>query len=247
MSVAARQHWILLRGLTREQAHWGDFREQLAVRYPHYDFHCIDLPGTGTHFRDDSPGTIAGIRRRVQAYAAHIPGPVGLIGLSMGGMVALDWAQDEPERISQLVLINTSSGLSRPWQRMRPVAIGQSLGIALRRDLAQRERRILALTSNRPVSLELESAWYRIQRQRPVTLATAVAQLRAAAGYRPRPEVPRAGGLLLASMGDRIVHWHCSRELARRWHWPLRIHPDAGHDLTLDAPEWVLEQFRSVA
>jgi len=169
------------------------------------------------------------------------------LGLSMGGMVALDWAQAHSDRIVSVVLINTSSGLNAPWRRMRPMAFGHALGMALRGDVEARERNILRLTSNRPIGQALEASWLVVQRQRPVTRRTALAQLRAAAAYRPRPDAPMASGLLLASAGDRIVHWHCSRTLARRWHWPLRIHPDAGHDLPLDAPDWVLDQFRTVA
>lgn len=240
-------NWILLRGLTRERAHWGELDRRLALGFPLHRFHCMDLPGTGTRFRDTSPATIAGIRERVQQYAAHIPGPVGLLGLSMGGMVALDWAQAEPERVACLMLINTSSGFSPPWHRMQPAAFGRALAMALRPDMEGRERRILQLTSNRPVSPALENRWLRIQRQRPVTRRTALAQWKAAVAYRPHSEAPPARSLLLASAADRIVHWHCSRTLARRWHWPLRVHPDAGHDLPMDAPDWVLDQFEAVA
>ena len=235
-------NWILLRGLTREQSHWGDFAPRLVRRFPGHHFHCIDLPGTGTRLQEHSPASIAGIRAMVQAYARHIPGPLGLFGLSMGGMVALDWAQSDPQRIARLVLINTSSGFSPPWRRMRAAAFGQALAMALSQDIDERERRILRLTSNRAVDHDLEAHWLVAQRQRPVSRKTAMAQLRAAATYRPRPSAPAAEGLLLASAGDRIVHWHCSRALARRWHWPLRIHPDAGHDLPLDAPVWVADQ-----
>lgn len=243
----AGRDWILLRGLSREQAHWGDFRDALQRRHPEHRFHVIDLPGTGRHYRETSPATIAGIRQQVQRYATHIPGPLGLFGLSMGGMVALDWAQAEPQRVTQLVLLNTSTGFSPPWRRMRPTALGRVLTLLGQRNVARREQGILRLTSNRPVSGTLAQRWLMIQRQRPVRLATTIAQLRAAAGYRPAAERPPAGALLLASRADRIVHWHCSRALARRWRWPLGIHPDAGHDLVLDAPDWVLEQFRSVA
>ncbi|MFW5824187.1 MAG: alpha/beta fold hydrolase [Marinobacter sp.] len=239
--------WILLRGLAREQAHWGAFRERLQSRCPGHRFHVIDLPGTGSHYRETSPATIAGIRQQVQHYARHIPGPVGLFGLSMGGMVALDWAQAEPQRVARLVLLNTSTGFSPSWRRLRPAALVQALTLLWRRDVAGRERGILRLTSNRPVCDTLAYHWLMIQCQRPVRVSTAIAQLRAAAGYRPAAEPPPVEALLLASTADRIVHWHCSRALARRWQWPLRTHADAGHDLVLDAPDWVLEQFQSVA
>ncbi|MED5468220.1 MAG: alpha/beta hydrolase, partial [Pseudomonadota bacterium] len=75
-----------------------------------------------------------------------------------------------------------------------------------------------------------------------VNYYTAFNQLQAAARFQPLPERPMADALLLASKGDRIVHWHCSAELERRWCWTLRLHPDAGHDLPLDEPGWIIQQ-----
>ena len=51
-------HWILLRGLTRERAHWGDFPERLRAAFPGQQFHLVDLPGTGIHYREASPATV---------------------------------------------------------------------------------------------------------------------------------------------------------------------------------------------
>lgn len=236
-------HWILLRGLTREQGHWGDLPQRLAGAMPEHRFHTLDLPGTGTRYRDTSPWSIAGIRQKVASAAAHIPAPYGLIGLSMGGMVALDWAQAEPGgRIQRLVLINTSAGFSPPWQRFRPSAMPAVVRLLGRRELFEREQGILALTSSRPVTAETAKRWYSIQRQRPVSRANALRQLTAAARFRPAPQRPLPDALMLASCGDRIVDWRCSRVLEQRWQWTLKVHPDAGHDLPLDAPDWVVGQ-----
>lgn len=236
-------HWILLRGLTREQAHWGGLPAQLAAALPDHRFHTLDLPGTGTRYRDTSPWTITGIRQQIQKAAAHIPPPYGLIGLSMGGMVALDWAQAEPRgHIQQLVLINTSGGFSRPWHRFRPGALPALARLLTRRELFDREAGILALTSNRPVAIETAKRWYSIQRQRPVSGANALRQFSAATRYRPSSQRPLPDALVLTSRGDRIVHWRCSQVLEQRWQWTLRLHPEAGHDLPLDAPGWVVEQ-----
>jgi pimeloyl-[acyl-carrier protein] methyl ester esterase len=234
-------HWILLRGLTREQAHWGDLRQRLSDAMPGHQFHAVDLPGTGVHYRERSPNTMSAIRSQVQRQVAHIPGPYGLIGLSMGGMVALDWAQQAPVgEIQQLVLINTSSGFSPPWQRMKPSALPRILRLFASRDLFHREAGILALTSNQPVAIETCRRWYRIQRQRPVGAVTAIRQLGAAARYRPNPQRPLPDALVLASDGDRIVDSRCSDTLSQRWQWSLRVHPQAGHDLALDDPYWLV-------
>lgn len=235
-------NWILLRGLTREQAHWENLPGLMSGRLPGHQFHTVDLPGTGVHYRERSPASMAAIRARIQRQVAHIPGPYGLIGLSMGGMVALDWAQHAAVgEIQHLVLINTSSGFSPPWQRMKPSALPRILRLLASRDLLHREAGILALTANRPVSLDTVKHWYRIQRQRPVSAGTALRQLTAAARYRPSPQRPLSDALILASEGDRIVACDCSVTLSQRWQWTLRIHPWAGHDLALDDPDWLVE------
>lgn len=238
--------WILLRGLTRESAHWGEFPGRLQSAFPDHRFHPVDLPGTGVHYLESSPDTIAGIREAVRRQVAHIPKPFSILALSMGGMVALDWAQHAPEgEIQNLVLINTSSGFSPFWRRMRPGAWPRVLRMLARRELFHRERDLLRLTSNREVPLELVKQWYRIQRQRPVSTSNARRQLAAAASFRPGPKRPLADALLLASRGDRLVHWQCSSVLEQRWQWTLRVHPDAGHDLAIDEPDWILRQLEA--
>ncbi len=239
-------HWILLRGLTREHAHWGSFPDRLQAAFPDHRFHMVDLPGTGVHYREESPTTVAAIRSKVSAQVSHIPGPFSILALSMGGMVALDWGQNAPEgQIQNLVLINTSSGFSPPWQRMRPGAWLRILRLLGRRELFHRERDILRLTSNHEVPLSLVKQWYSIQRQRPVSLRNALTQLTAAARYRPCNKRPVPDALVLASGGDRIVHWRCSAALEERWQWTMKLHPDAGHDLPLDDPDWIIQQIRS--
>lgn len=238
--------WILLRGLTREQAHWGDFPQRLGTAFPEHRFHTVDLPGTGVHFREPSPDAIPDIRRQVCRSVAHMPRPFSILALSMGGMVALDWAQHAaPGEIQHLVLINTSSGFSPPWHRMRPGVWPNILRLLARRELFDRERDILRLTSNRQVPLELAKRWYSIQRQRPVSTGNAFRQLKAAARYTPAGSRPVPDALLLASEGDRIVNWRCSATIESRWQWTLKVHPDAGHDLPLDDPDWILKQLDS--
>ncbi|MBW4934637.1 alpha/beta fold hydrolase [Marinobacter sp. F4206] len=238
--------WILLRGLTREQGHWGDFPQRLQAAFPDQRFHPVDMPGTGVHFRESSPDTITGIREAVRRQVQHIPKPFSILALSMGGMVALDWAQHAPEgEIQNLVLINTSSGFSPFWQRMRPGTWPRLLRMLSRRELFYRERDLLRLTSNRQLPLELVKQWYRIQRQRPVSASNAWRQLKAATRYRPGQKRPLSDALLLASRGDRLVHWKCSSALEQRWQWTLRVHHDAGHDLAIDEPDWIVRELEA--
>ena len=51
--------WVLLRGLTREAGHWGDFAQRLADRLaPTDEVVALDLPGNGTRNAGNSPASV---------------------------------------------------------------------------------------------------------------------------------------------------------------------------------------------
>lgn len=234
--------WLLLRGLARESAHWGGLKSQLERSRPGEKFHTLDLPGTGLNNHLRAPHSIAETRAFIERASAELPRPLGLIGMSLGGMVALDWAQHQPRDCAALVIIGTSSGLSPAWRRLIPNNWPAIARLLLNVNIDRRERGILQLTSNLAIPAQLMEAWLEVQRVRPVSRANVIRQLYAASRFRPSPDAPAVPGLLLASYGDRLVDWRCSLTLAQTWQWPLRLHPSAGHDLPLDDPDWLIAQ-----
>ena len=102
--------WLLLRGLTREAGHWGDFPCQLQAALPEARILAIDLPGNGTLHRQASPSTIPAMVAACRAELATrgVAGPVHLVAMSLGAMVAIAWAQRHPGELAGMVLINTS-------------------------------------------------------------------------------------------------------------------------------------------
>ncbi|WP_341581912.1 alpha/beta hydrolase [Marinobacter metalliresistant] len=237
--------WLLLRGLARESAHWGDWPAQLRMARPEDRFHTLDLPGTGLAQHLRSPTCIAGMRQFAERATRQLPRPLGLIGLSLGGMVALDWALHRPQDCASLVLISSSSGLSSPWLRLRPAQWARVTRMLTQADSDRREQSILALTSNRPVTTAVTEQWQSIQRERPVRRTDVIRQLYAASRYKAPPQVPLMPTLVLASRGDRLTDWRCSRDLAEALECPLEVHPGAGHDLPLDDPQWLIAQLNS--
>jgi pimeloyl-ACP methyl ester carboxylesterase len=239
--------WVLLRGLAREARHWGGFAAALQDRLPPGHTVCaIDLPGTGRLSHERSPDTVAGLvaaARRELARTRH-QGQCLLVALSLGGMVAREWAMQDPQGVRACVLINTSlGGLAPFWQRLRPASYPALLGIVRPgQSILRREQAILRLTSNLPVPAAVAAAWAGYAESAPVTRSNVLLQLAAAARYRAGTRAPAVPTLLLASRRDRLVSVECSRRIAQAWGVPLREHPDAGHDLPLDDPAWVIAE-----
>ena len=237
--------WILLRGLTRERRHWGDFPERLGRAFPDQPVQTLELPGNGELNGLASPHDIAGMASHCRAELARraIPPPYTLLAMSLGAMVAAAWAAGHPGEIHGCVLASASFGSFSPWHhRLRPGAWPALLAVLLGSDPERRERRVLALTSGLPGSHgEIPGAWAAIRRSRPVSPANALRQVLAAARFTPPGEAP-APTLVLVGAADRLVDPDCSCAIARRWRCPLAIHPTAGHDLPLDAPDWVIQE-----
>jgi pimeloyl-ACP methyl ester carboxylesterase len=178
---------------------------------------------------------------RSQLHAAAAPPPYVLLGLSLGGMVAAAWAEAHPDDLTGCVLVNTSMRpFSSPQHRLRPRNWLSLLRLLVPMAPRRAEAAILALTSSSPQRHALVvTEWVAIRQARPVAVANALRQLWAAARYRHPGPAPRVPVLVLAGARDALVDPRCSAELARRWQAVFDLHPDAGHDLPLDAGPWL--------
>src|SRR5690554_7437472 len=81
--ITDNMHWILLRGLTRERAHWGDFPERLRAAFPDQHFHLVDLPGPAFHYRKATPPPVRVIPGQVSGRGGLIPRPFGFLPWSL--------------------------------------------------------------------------------------------------------------------------------------------------------------------
>lgn len=236
--------WVLLRGLMREQRHWGDFPAQLGMALPGATVITLDLPGNGARHRDDSDTSVAGMveSARASVRAAGVQGPVHVLALSLGAMVAVEWAARHPRELAGVVLVNTSMRpFSRFHQRLRWQNYPAILSMALRGGAARRERTILHLTSNGHAGdAALLARWEAIGATAPVSRMNALRQLWAAARYRAPATPPAVPMLVVASEGDRLVDPACSLTLAAAWNVACKLHSSAGHDLPLDESEWLV-------
>jgi pimeloyl-ACP methyl ester carboxylesterase len=239
-------NWVLLRGLGREKRHWLQFPQMLKGKIL-----CLDLPGIGDEDAATAPLTIAAhtdfLRDRFFE-KRKADGPWGLLGISLGGMIALDWANRYPDDFQKLVLINTSTkDLSPLIQRLSVFSFYCLTRALAARDLRAREKAVLKMVSNikekDPETLDQLTA---IVETKPISIANVSKQIVAATQF-TCPSSVSASTLILASMKDRMVDVRCSKALAERLHAQIKFHPTAGHDLTLDDPSWVAERVNEFA
>jgi pimeloyl-ACP methyl ester carboxylesterase len=252
MTDAVTDRWLFLRGLGREQSHWHTFPAQFVEGAAGTMVHTLDLPGAGTEHRRDCPVAMPALAADVRARwlplrDAHPGARWHLLGISLGGMVAQQWAASHPDDFAHVVLVNTSAAdHSLPWERMSLSVLRDLVrAVATAHDDIARERIVLEMATRLfPDRDALARTWAEYHRARPLQRRNLLRQLVAATRFRapPRIDVPT---LVLVGAGDRLAHPNCGRRLAAHYGATLREHPAAGHDLPLDDPAWVTETVRA--
>lgn len=91
--------WILLRGLTRESRHWGDFVAQFQQTLSNQPVVMLDLAGNGHLNLESSAWRVQDMVAdcRAQLAQSAIKPPYRLLAMSLGAMVAVAWAHERPE------------------------------------------------------------------------------------------------------------------------------------------------------
>ncbi|MSP54260.1 MAG: alpha/beta hydrolase [Myxococcales bacterium] len=244
--------WLLLRGLVRERRHWGSFPERLAesTRGPVLS---LDLPGVGTERDRPSPSSIAGVVAdlRDRFIAERGEGAWGILAPSFGGMIAMAWAKAHPQDFAHVAVCNTSTkDLGSTFQRFSPEALRTLLAALpsalLGADPEAREARILGLVCNTPHGRAQAAEFAGFAREVPIGVDVLVRQLWAAS----QTNAPASLSIpvtVMCSEGDRLCSPAISRALAARLGAALHVHPDAGHDLPLDDPDWVIARIVEIA
>ncbi len=238
---------MLLRGLAREAGHWSGFDFKFRQSISGAQVLTLDLPGTGRYHKLKSPLSIPQTMEFARAdflrFTQGAPRiPTYVLAVSMGAMVASEWLERYPDDLSGGVLINTSLGrVTKPWERLKPQALWYMWNAIRASSADAREEWILKMISqSRDIHPQIAKEWARLAGSRPVLLENVLRQLIACALYHGPAEAPVQPLLIMNSLGDDMVDPRSSQLLAKEWDAPLVTHPTAGHDLTLDDPQWVI-------
>lgn len=92
---------VLLHGWGMNGAVWGEAVQRLAR---HFRVYCVDLPGHGA----SAPAVPFNLEALVQQLSTEFAGPLDVAGWSLGGQLALRWAQRIPGQVRRLVLVATT-------------------------------------------------------------------------------------------------------------------------------------------
>jgi 2-succinyl-6-hydroxy-2,4-cyclohexadiene-1-carboxylate synthase len=197
---------------------------------------ALDLPGHGEAADVESPITFEG---SVEHVLAGCPARFALAGYSLGGRIALQVALAAPERVSRLVLVSTTAGISDASERAERRDADHRLADDLERlpyeSFIERWRAQPLFAGDPPSVRSLAVAEHR--RNRPDALATA---LRGLGTGEMEPLWDRLGALempVLVIVGERDEKFRAlgDRLLALLGNGGLLTAP-GGHVLPLESP-----------
>lgn len=238
-------NWIFLRGLTRGNIHWGAFPELFLAANPGAQVEYLEIPGNGflsDQLTPTDPEEVIKFLRSISELAQS-NATYHLCGISLGGMVALKWAQMYPDLVESVTVINTSlSQYSSIFQRLMPANYAKLLSALFNNVADEQEETILRITSNKfEQNKKYLDSFARFASEHKVTRSNFLRQLILAKNihFHQFPDIKLN---VLSAAKDRLVHSSCSGEIAKGLKGKLVIHPTSGHDLPLDEPEWLIKQ-----
>ncbi|QDE32344.1 alpha/beta fold hydrolase [Shewanella polaris] len=262
--------WVLLRGLMRDSRHWYGFDR--LIQQQGINLICVDLPGNGRLAQQASPLSIDqycdSVWQQIDAAMLESPelnSPLMLVGLSMGGMLALQMAAHRPQSVKQVVVINSSAANISTWYRrfqLAPLlvcsvkALWGAMG-DLMSDLRGNnphkshvhiiESIVLKYTSrNQCNNIEVLQAWSVMRQQQHTSFSSGLRQLYACAGFNC-PILPRIAVSVIVANQDQLAHPKCSDNLAVFYQTQLHKIDNCGHDASLDQPKELLELLQQIA
>jgi pimeloyl-ACP methyl ester carboxylesterase len=235
----------LIRGLSRESGHWGEFLTFLQKEMPRAELRLLDLPGSGVHNKKRSPLSVSKIVDFLRKENNLNTNDLNIVvASSLGGMVAMEWVSKYPDDFDGIVTMNSSfneicSNSERVKSTIRPELFKAMFYTRLR----NREKAILKINSNKiDHGNKVLNRWIDIQKKRRMTRWNIVSQAFAGIRYTPKQVALHIPLLMLGSKMDKMVCMECIEKSHKVFGGQLVWHETAGHCIPLDEPEWVTQE-----
>ncbi|MCS6844579.1 MAG: alpha/beta hydrolase [Caldilineales bacterium] len=226
---------VLLHGLGGGQDNW---QLQVPALAPRYRLILPDLRGHGRSPKPKGPyrmeqmaADVAKLLRRLEAWPAHV------LGLSLGGAVALQLALDEPRLVRSLVLVNTLPKFATADWRQRMLGVRRFVAayvLGMDRIAEQVAGRLFPKPEQG--LLRAEAAAHLARND----LAAYRASLWAVARFDVTPRLSKIAcpALVIAGDQDTTLPLEPKRRLAEQIPGArLLVVPNSGHATPLDQPE----------
>ncbi len=132
---------LFIHGWGMHSGMWGNALDTLSERYA---ISAVDLPGHGYSRKNGKARTIDEV---VDQLSMQFPGPRAVCGWSLGGQIALRWAERHPEQVDRLVLVSSTPCFvqKEDWRCAISAKTLADFSDALMQDYAGTLRRFLAL------------------------------------------------------------------------------------------------------
>lgn len=191
---------IFLHGLGQTADSWTQ-----TVRAMHcdLDIHCPNL----SDWLCDGQPTYTALYHALEKYCAQFDEPIGLCGLSLGGVLVLQYVIDHPEKVDSFVLIGTQYTMPRQLLKIQnlvfrfmPNAMFQKMGF---------QKKAFIQLSRSMMDLDFEQALCSIRRR----------------------------GLMICGEKDRVNRSAALRLQERITQSQIVILPQAGHEVNVDNPQ----------
>lgn len=240
------RNWVLLRGLIRGSFHWHQFPQKLAQAFPEDKIHLFDLPGNGLRNKESSPANIAGFTEDLRFLARRLDN-IHLVAISLGGMIAMNWLATRPDEVAHTFIMNTSLGDTGPFYKRLNYYNYPRIFKSFLKDEAVVEKLILDLTCNNlKIYDDVLPHHIDMARQYPMNRLNFFRQMLAAGKSRFDSRLLQYKNLrLMVCTNDRLVHHENTFNLGHKLGITPVVHPWAGHDLTLDDPDFVVDYLKS--
>lgn len=237
----------MVRGLTRESGHWGNFGEHLLNNFPNGSITYLDLPGAGKYNNIKSPTSISEMVVFLRSKIILDKNNINiLVASSLGGMVAMDWLMRFQSDFDGIVTISSSFREVCSFnQRVKKDVWMDILKLLLTNNLKRREQILLKINCNSPqIRSNLLESWISIQEKRKMTKMNIFRQIIAGWKYSILNKEIKTPLLIVGSKSDRMVCRECIEKTFKLFGGNLVWHNHAGHSISLDNPEWLAIQIR---
>lgn len=135
---------VMLHGWGMHGGIWGNATERLAQ---YFQVYCADLPGYGQSREKMAHGKEYTLDFIVEELSRRFAEPVTVCGWSLGGQVALRWAQRHPEQVKRLVLVTSTPSFVQhaDWRCAIAGDVLQEFASALEQNYPLTLKRFIAL------------------------------------------------------------------------------------------------------